>query len=455
MKQKILKMAFALAMGIISSAAFATSVEVTTGQSAKYWVNSARYASTEGSADVAYYNPAGTAFMDRGIYFSLSSQSLYIPYDQTFAMSAAGFHESYSQDKPVISIPNFYLVDSLGKQGMGNLSIFFNAGIIGGGGNLGWDGTSGVAALGFATAANVNALAGAASYLTKTDIDYDASAGMYQIGAGAAYSLNDLVSLSGGVRYVIARKSISFDGRYTFANANGTLPASWTLDVDYETELDADGYCFIFGVDVKPLKDLNIGIKFETETGLRYKYNEKKNTASDSVSNTVAPGVESNLAATDGTKTDANLPAILAVGVEYNITNDLMASASSVFYFMDKTDMDGVEDFYNTGYDFTIGTTYKVMDDLKIGCSVNYTTTGAKDRYYKADDQLLTAGTNPPLDSVYISGGTTYNVTPNLDITGSIAWIHYLPKDVTTSGGFDVKYKKEAYFLALEAGYKI
>lgn len=455
MKQKMLKTAVVSAMVTISSAAFAMSTEVVTDQSAKYWVNSARYASTDNSADVAYYNPAGTAFMDNGIYFSLSTQTLFIPYDQTIAMPAAGFSESYSQDKPVLSIPNFYLVDNLGKLGIGNLAIFFNAGIIGGGGNLEWDGTAGAAALGFATAANVNSMAGAASSLTKTEIDFAASAGMYQIGAGAAYSLNDLLSFSAGARYVIARKSISIDGRYSFANANAALPASWTLDLDYETELAAEGYCFIFGVDLKPVKDLNIGIKYETETGLRYKYDDKKHTASDSIGNAVAPGVASQLAANDGTKTDANLPAILAVGVEYNITNDLMISAGSVLYFMNKADMDGVEDYYNTGYDLTLGTTYKAMDDLKIGCSVNYTTTGAKDKYYKADGQMLTASTNPPLDWVYISGGTTYNVTPDLDITGSIALIHYLPKEVTTSGGFDVEYKKETYVIAFEAGYKI
>ncbi len=448
MKQKMLKTVFALAILIISTAAFAMSTEVVTDQSAKYWINSARYASTDNSADIAYYNPAGTAFMDSGIYFSLSTQTLLIPYDQKFAMPAAGFSESYSQDKPVLSIPNFYVVDNLGKQGIGNLAIFFNAGIIGGGGNLAWDGTAGAAALGFATAGKT------ASSLKKTDIDFDASAGMYQIGTGASYSLNDLISLSAGARYVIARKSISIDGQYFF-EGTAPLPASWTLDLDYETELAAEGYCFIFGVDLKPVKDLNVGIKYETETGLRYKYDDKKNTASDSVGNTVAPGVASQLAANDGTKTDANLPAILAIGAEYNITDAFMISASSVLYFMNKADMDGVEDFYNTGYDLTIGTTYKAMEDLKIGCSVNYTTTGAKDKYYKADGQLLTASTNPPLDWVYISGGATYNVTPDLDITGSIALIHYLPKDITTSGGFDVEYKKETYVIAFEAGYKI
>ncbi|HRX48464.1 MAG TPA: hypothetical protein P5120_13170 [Spirochaetota bacterium] len=455
MKKKMLQTAITLAIVIISSAAFAMSVEVVTDQSAKYWVNSARYASTDNSADIAYYNPAGTAFMDSGIYFSLSTQTLLIPYDQKITMPAAGFSESYSQDKPVLSIPNFYLVGNLGKQGFGNLALFCNAGIIGGGGNLAWDGTAGAAALGFATAANVNSMAGAASSLVKTDIDFEASAGMYQIGAGTAYSLNALVSFSAGARYVIARKSISLDGMYYFSNANGALPASWTLDLDYETELAAEGYCFIFGADVKPVKDLNIGIRFETETGLRYKYDDKKHSASDSVSNAVAPGVASQLAATDGTETDANLPAILAIGVEYDITETLMISASSVFYFMNKADMDGVEDYYNTGYDLTMGTTYKAMDDLKIGCSVNYTTTGAKEKYFKADGQMLTVSTNPPLDWVYISGGATYNVTPDLDITASAAWIHYLPQNVTTAGGFDLKYEKETYVIAFEAGYKI
>jgi hypothetical protein len=86
---------------------------------------------------------------------------------------------------------------------------------------------------------------------------------MYQVGAGAAYSFNDMVSLSAGARYVIARKEIGMEGRYSFANGA-------TLDLDYETELSAEGYCFIFGVDVKPISDLNIGVKYETETALRY-----------------------------------------------------------------------------------------------------------------------------------------------------------------------------------------
>ena len=91
MKKKMLQTTITLAIVIISSAAFAMSVEVVTDQSAKYWVNSARYASTDNSADVAYYNPASTAFMDSGVYFSLSTQTLLIPYNQTLAMSATCF----------------------------------------------------------------------------------------------------------------------------------------------------------------------------------------------------------------------------------------------------------------------------------------------------------------------------------------------------------------------------
>jgi long-chain fatty acid transport protein len=454
MKRKMLKLVIAAGVLFAGTYSYATGIEMVTNQSAKFWVNSARYATTDG-ADTAYYNPAGTAFMQEGTYFSISSQTLFIPYDESIEMSAAGFSESYSQDKPILVLPNFYLVNSLGQQGIGNLSVFCNAGIIGGGGALEWDGTTGAAGLGFGVAQNVNTLMpGAASYLTKSDVDFNASAAMYQIGAGAAYSFNDMVSLSAGARYVIARKSISIDGRYTFNDA-GIIGTPWTLDVDYETELAAEGYCFIFGADVKPVKDLNIGFKYETETALRYKYDDKKHTASDSLGNAVSPGVAAQLSATDGTETDADFPSLFSIGAEYNVTDDLMVSASSVFYFMGSADMDGVEDYYKTGYDLTIGTTYRAMDNLKIGTSFNYTTTGAKNEYFEADGQMLTVGANPPLDWVYISGGATYSVTPALDITGSFAWIHYLPKDVTTSGGFDVEYEKEGYVFALEAGYKI
>lgn len=428
------------ALLLYGSISFATSIDVITDQSAKFWLNSARYASTEGSADVAYYNPAGTAFMQKGLYFDLSTQTLIVPYDQK--VSTAGFSDSYSQDTPVLSIPNFYLVDNLGKQGIGNFALFCNAGVIGGGGSLEWDGTAGTAATGVTLASNLS------TTLSKSDIDFNASAGMYQVGAGAAYSFNDMVSLSAGARYVIARKEIGMEGRYSFANGA-------TLDLDYETELSAEGYCFIFGVDVKPISDLNIGVKYETETALRYEYDHKKNSATDSIGDALASAVRTQNGLADRTKTDANFPAIFTVGAEYNVTNDLLVSASSVFYFMSKADMDGVEDYYGTGYDFSLGTTYKAMEDLKIGCSVNYTVTGAKESYYEADTQIVTASANPPLDFVFISGGATYNVTPAIDVTGSLAWIHYLPEDVTTAAGFNVKYEKEAYVIALEAGYKI
>ena len=182
--------------------AFATSIETATDQSAKYWVNSARYASTDGSADIVYYNPAGTAFMPEGLYLNLSSQTLIMPYKQKVEMKAAGFSESYSQNNPVPSLPNFYLSDNIGKVGIGNLAFFCNAGIIAGGGNLEWDGTAGTAANGFALADKLS------TSLTEADIDFSASAAMYQLGGGVAYSLNDVISLSTGARYVIARKEI-------------------------------------------------------------------------------------------------------------------------------------------------------------------------------------------------------------------------------------------------------
>jgi hypothetical protein len=63
------------ALLLYGSISFATSIDVITDQSAKFWLNSARYASTEGSADVAYYNPAGTAFITE-VYTLISAHRL-------------------------------------------------------------------------------------------------------------------------------------------------------------------------------------------------------------------------------------------------------------------------------------------------------------------------------------------------------------------------------------------
>ena len=64
-----------LAIMAASSAVFAGSVDYLSNQSAKFIMNPASVART-GGADIAAYNPAGTAFFAPGLYFDVSNQTL-------------------------------------------------------------------------------------------------------------------------------------------------------------------------------------------------------------------------------------------------------------------------------------------------------------------------------------------------------------------------------------------
>ena len=73
MKKFLLMLTLIIAAG---STAFAGSLDYLSNQSAKYNMNAASTARTEG-ADIAAYNPAGTAFFAPGLYFDISNQTLF------------------------------------------------------------------------------------------------------------------------------------------------------------------------------------------------------------------------------------------------------------------------------------------------------------------------------------------------------------------------------------------
>ncbi len=375
------------------SSVFSNSIDSVTDRSARFWINQARYASLD-AADIVAYNPAGTALVQEGLYFDLSSQTFIMPYRQKIEGTAAD--GSFEQNKPVFSIPNFFTVYNLGRQGIGNLAFFVDSGVVAGGGALEWDGTSGLSAYG-------------ASGKVK------ASASTFAAGGGAAYSFFDnMLSFSAGARYIYSTKEVKVDA----------------LGIDYK--FDATGYTLVFGADIRPVDKLNIGAKYETRTKLTYKYD-----------NNAKPDER------------YDLPEILSIGAEYTLTPKLSISASGVLYFLGRTDMEGYEDYFGTTIDTAIGADYKTDHSWKFGGSISYVKSGAKSKLFKDDSQLFTVSANPPLDWYIISCGATRTINQNLDITASLALIHYLSKNVTTNAGYNVEYEKDIYIVAVGAGYKI
>jgi len=467
-----------LAIMTVSSAVFAGSLDYLSNQSARYVMNTASVARTD-AADIATYNPAGTAFLAPGLYFDVSNQFLFKYYSakESNAFSAGGFENDFKQSEPTLLLPNLYVVYNFGAMGPGTLAVFLQAGIVAGGGGLKWDdGTVGSTAFLAGNYGTIISNANAGSPIPGTPLlgpvtanrgstSLEASSVYYAIGAGASYAVfEDKVSLALGAKYVIAKRAgkINGDINYTFnpTAAGGLGGAAFPIKFSIvdEYEYDAKGVTPVLGFDAKPTKDLTIGLRYEFETKLKFKYKTKDLNATSSIASAsaVATGIAAQLPDFDGLKAKQNLPGILSFGAEQVITPELKVALSATIYFMPDSNMEGVEMAFGNGTEMSIGIGYKVMSGLDLGLTCMYTRQGVRKEYLKDSGPILTTSANPILDSVNTGLGATYMVMDGFDITLALNWAHYFPKELGIDGTpFKVKYEKEVYGVSLGVGYKL
>jgi len=457
-----------LAIMMVGSAVFAGSVDYLSNQSAKYIMNTARTAATDG-ADIVSYNPAGTALMGEGLFLDVSNQTL-LKYYTT--KEDAVLDDKYEQEEPTWFLPNFYAVYNMGKVGAGKMAVYGQTGVVAGGGKLKYeDGTIGSNDLARTTGLGVQANAAANSTFVSEKSDVEAYSVYYAIGAGVSYaSADDAVSASLGCKYVMADR---YGKMNATINMRHVTTLEYSLDVVNEYTYEAKGFTPVIGFDIKPMKELTLGFKYEFETTLQFKYDQDKNKVTASGPAGLAalyPVLETGLQAQldasdkDGDKLDNNLPAIFAMGIEYAVMPELTVSAGATWYFMSQSTNDSIgamDTAFDTGYELSLGATYKVMEPLKVGATFCYTNQAVKDAYMEdsTTSNFLTTSASPVLDSLMFGLGATFTVMPGLDVTLAGNWVHYLPKswDVDSASGstLECSYEKEVYTIALGVGYKI
>ncbi len=471
--RKALMLLLVLATVMVGSAVFAGSIDYLSNQSARYLMTFSRNAATD-AADIVTYNPAGTAFLAPGLTIDFSTQTLFKPYSQDFAYApnATGTatgqvaaSKTFEQDQPTPVLPNFYAVYNFGQMGAGNLAINFQAGIIAGGGKLKWeDGTAGT----FTALTGLSAtLAGkGAVFGPVKSSSLEVSSVYYQLGLGASYSfLDNMVAVNLGGRLVMPKREIAIQGTYT----------SNSGEIDGKFTYEATGYTPIIGICLKPITGLTIGLRYEFETELEFKY--EQDTLNVSAANATLQGallsgvttLLTNSGISDGKKFNQNLPAILAGGVEYVVMPGFTVMAQGIYYFMKSADLGKVynsgnvvgdmNDYYNNGWEFSVGLTYQVMPELKVGVGFNYTSQSAKSALFNNSDTLLTVSGNAPINSMTYGLGGTYAIASlGLDITLTGSWTHYLSEDyaITTAvGNISGKYEKDVYNIGFGIGYHL
>ena len=449
---KKLKFLLTLLLGFLMTATslFAGSLDYLSNQSARFMMVPSRNAAID-HADIVAYNPAGAALMSPGFHLDFSSQTLLKLYGERVTVTgatllpAANTSRELEQSTPTPSLPNLYLVYNFGEMGPGKLAAYFEIGVTAGGGDLEWkNGTAGTT---FALTA-----VGIGANSAVTTQTFNATSIYATSGLGVAYSfLDDMISVSLGGRAVYSMRGFELEAG--LANGAG---------VQTKYDYNALGVTPVLGIDVRPIKGLTLGLRYEHETELEFEYEQKKLTGTLA---TAGATVLNSAGIVDGKKFKQNLPQIIGIGAEYQVTDKLLASVSGTIYMLSQSNLEGTEDFLSTGWEIGTGIKYNVKPELQFGIGVLYTEAGAKKSYLNSNATMLNASANPLLDSISAGFGGTYapvELGSDIDFTVAIYYAHYLPENYSVTapaaqGGYTVagEYKKDVIGLSFGVGYNM
>jgi long-chain fatty acid transport protein len=426
MKRFLLGLALALCS---LSSLFAGSIDYLSNQSADYVRTFSRNHAID-AADAAFYNPAGTAFLQEGLSVQASNQTFFKDYSNT--LNTTG--QSYKSDDPTYFLPSFYAVYV-----RGSFAGYVGMNVIGGGGTVKYsDGIPMMvqdAPLILAAAKQqVPGLNGA----TFVSGNLTSSALYPSVLFGVAYSLNKNFSVSLGGRGTYATRCYSGSANYNLSGPGFSLSKSMELDAE-ET---AFGGAAIIGMDIRPFDDLNIGIRFETPTILDLKTK-------------VSNGEDFGGLFVDGKTRRKDLPAVLAAGIHYTLAGLTFSSSIDTYLirFSDESKDDPSEGIYNSGYaqkydpigyEVSFSVEYAVIPDrLKVSAGYMYDKVGGNSCTYNDLDNSL--------DSNTFGAGVKIGILKNLDMTLAAARAIYING---SNQDKSVTYKKAVWVLSAGVDYR-
>ena len=417
MKKKLGILAIA---ALLSTGTYAASIDHIQTYTPEYLGNQSQNGMINKSS--VYYNPAGLVHLDNGTYFHIGAQ-LAVGHEK---MDYNG--KEYKADL-LQYIPTLALYSVRDER-----TIFWTFGGLGGGGDLEYkDGVAGTAVVPDILNGIVNKLKPALSLpglnlppqlgtaignLKFTDNGSSAEGkSLYgQTTIGRAWKVNDKLSMSIAGRAVLGMKKLKGDlnvGNDTLGN----------LHADIDVDRTAWGLGAQIGFNYKATDRLNLAMRYDSRIKLNFKASAEEN---------FQPLFNNKLGFStffpeyaDGNKTRRDLPAILALGASYKVTDRWTTAISGNYYFnkdakMDRiagtiaipnplkpgeniTSLQGLEPEYDNGWEIALGNEYKLNEKWTLLGSVNYAHTGAKVSSY---DDIEFA-----LNSVTVGAGLKYAPT--------------------------------------------
>lgn len=409
-----------LASLILSATSYAASIDHIQTYSPDYLANQAQNGMINAAS--TYYNPAGTAYLEEGKYVNAGIQ---------YAMGHEKMSYMGSQHKARLrqAVPNLAFT-SVGDKG----SYFINFGGIAGGGKLKYKGVAGLDL----------AIQGMQKKISETKLPmkiFDngttitGSNKYEQLTFGKSFKFNDKLSYSVAARLIHGTRNLKGDlnidynmskfFRKTFKKKLETLQ----LNGGINSKREAWGYGFQLGVNYKASEKLNLAARYDSRIKMNFKAKGNEQLLS-------VFGKELGFSTfypqyTIDSKLRRDLPAILAIGASYKVTDNWTVSTAGNLYFNRHAKMDRITRKdgeklgrnYKNGWELALGNEYKVNDKITLISSINYAKTGAKAGSYNDTEYAL--------DSTTLGAGVRYSYDETLDLTLSAARFIYKKSEGT------------------------
>jgi long-subunit fatty acid transport protein len=250
--------------------------------------------------------------------------------------------------------------------------------------------TSAQAAADGLSAAIAGGLAGTTP-LTAIDADSSMINGLIAFGFDpTGYDLNTAAAVYSGA----ATSATTTAAGYTAQAADMTENAAKTEDIEVDAAQTGTGFAPILGLNISLMDKLNIGIRYEGLAPLLLT-NETE--------------VDGSGLFPNGAETNADMPAMLGVGLSYLVMPALNVALDYNMYFNEGVDWDGKEANVENGNEIAFGAEYALSDALVLSGGYLIATSGAMDAYQTDLSYSLNSST--------FGLGAKYNLNPQMALT--------------------------------------
>ena len=465
---------------MVSNSTFAGGILTNTNQNAAFLRNPARNAVI--AIDGVYSNPAGIAFLPQGFHLSVSWQAAIQKRLMDVNNSTIGMNKEFKGETKAPVIPSFQAAYVINDKW--SVSAQF---AVGGGGG----------ACEFAEGLPMfeelvgSKLLGAQA--TSYSLNQNLTGKQYFFGfqVGASYKLTDNFSVFGGARGVLA--NCSYVGAISNIMANNIAAgtyltglsqqaaagaqqaaaaaaqyAAWGMATEaaqyqamaeqyaaaataagqgaalFGSDLTLDcaqsgfGITPIIGIDWN-LGKLNLAAKYEFRTKIELE-NESNNSANLTAMATQVPAVA---VYADGAKVRSDIPALLTLGAQYQITDNVRAMAGGVYYWDKKAQCSPIKKGNNT-WEVNLGTEWDVNDKVMLSL-------GGQRTKYGFDDADM-ADSNFNISSYAVCIGGAYKFSEKMKLNAGYMHSFYTDHKFTNAAGTACNYtrKNDAVGVSLD-----